>query len=103
MSLAATPTLFSTFFLAKKKKNIVAATKVAANEWLLAATKKVAAIWQLRRTISNHQIAATLSPLFDNSGNFVVISSDFGSPLKTIFFVVDETIHLLRGSGNELT
>jgi hypothetical protein len=37
MSLAATPTLFSTFF-SGKKKYIVAATKVAANDWLLAAT-----------------------------------------------------------------
>jgi hypothetical protein len=53
MSLAATPMLFSTFFLAKKKKK-VAATKVAANDWLLAAREKVAAICQLRRTITNH-------------------------------------------------
>jgi hypothetical protein len=91
--LVATPTLFSTFFPTKKNIYIVAVNdwllvateKVAVNDWLLVATEKVAAIWQLRPIISNHQIAATLSPLFGNSGNFVVISGNFESPLKTIF------------------
>jgi hypothetical protein len=55
---------------------------------LLAATKIVAAIWHLRPTFTNHQNSGNLSPLFVNSGNFLVFSGNSMSPLMTLFFVV---------------